>query len=86
MPGMTIIFCSLFLDAKQYPSVFTITMAALRAKESPGLSSIIPPEVLKSFHTAVQLFDDKIAFGPSLHMMQGILAEAVAKRSKGISH
>jgi hypothetical protein len=60
-------------------------MAAFRAKESPGLSSIIPLEVLKSFHTAVQLFDGTVDFGPSLHMMQGILAEAVAKSSRGIS-
>jgi hypothetical protein len=60
-------------------------MAALRAKESPALSTIIPLEVLKSFHAAMQLFDDTVAFGPSLHMMQGILADAVAKMSRGIS-
>lgn len=60
-------------------------MAALRAKESPSLSSIIPPEVLKGFHAAMHLFDDTMAFGPSLHTMQSILAEAVTKMSRGIS-
>jgi hypothetical protein len=53
-------------------------MAALRAKGSPALSSFISPEVWRSFHSAVQLFDDILAFGPSLHTMHSVLAEAVA--------
>lgn len=54
-------------------------MAALRGKNSPGISNIIPQEALKSFHVAVHLFDDVMESTPSLHMMKCALTEAIAR-------
>lgn len=54
-------------------------MAALRGKDSPSISKIIPQELLKTFHVAVHLFDDVMVSTPSLHMMKGVLTEAVVR-------
>lgn len=66
-------------------SVFSVTMAALWGKESLIISNVIPQEALQSFAVVGQLFEDVEEFGPSLHMMKGILAEAVADVIRGVS-
>lgn len=66
-------------------SVFTVTIAALRGRQNPNISNIIPQEAPQAFVIAGQLFGDVMQFGPSLQMMKGILAEIIPDMSGRVS-
>ncbi|OJD11865.1 hypothetical protein AJ78_07452 [Emergomyces pasteurianus Ep9510] len=62
-----------------HTSIFIMTMAALKAVNTPCLFSHVSPEVLESIDIAADAFGDVKLFSPSLAAMQEFLHQAVAR-------
>jgi hypothetical protein len=60
-----------------YPSVFIITMAALKAISTPCLMSVLPLDIQWCFEATVTAFDEICSCSPSLAALQGILRNSV---------